>query len=926
MKKSLLFATAALLLSSSLYAKKWDFTNWSSETVANIVADEKWTGDEKGNGTVFEGAYWYTASTIAEGCDADSSVMANGVAIKELVGLKINAMGSKQIAIATDYQITKDNYAWGPYQGPQYLWFAGAFEIRIPGVKPGTNISAGVESHKPSDGRGIDMYVNGEKVAWTSGQSGYPTAYDVYTWQVPENIDADVVDVIFKRSNGCHVYYFDVEGYGDDDFDASAVKVAYLYDGTYNGAKDADKNACGWLANGGLDNDLVYAALTSYDVQTIDYSTVGLTSAELNDSLLNYDVVVLSEAVGSSNALAKGTYDIVNKVPMLNLKSFFYKSGVWSVGAGNNPSPKATTITVAEDYLDDALFTNVEMDEDVITLFDADPDGVYGNLVQGCTPSADGLFGNDDVIATVPTGEDASYTAIHTHGTRNQYMLIPISSDNSNLLTDAALTLISNAVEVLAKTKSSVQKAAAPIVSQEKADGITTVSISCASTNPTIYFSVDGGEYGIYSEPFTVTKDGTLVKAYAIAHGYNDSDTTEVSISVQAQAATPSIVTADYDGYTTITITQSEDAPIYYSFSGVTNAAQAATYSETITVTEPGTVYAFSTGDNMLQSEMASRSFSVGGIPAVKDTVAHFTANQTDWFDNAVLHVGEESATLSEAIANSNQFGATGAAKAVYYFGKSAWSYYDYTKDENVVQVDDEGNPLKSQVDPEQDSIIVQHYADEAALKYVTSNTDNQWTIKSRGQVITGETSEGPVQGVGNGTAGRYAHEAIDEIGGDPSKGFIDFGGKTSGEPYSESIESLVKFDAGEYDIVVYLGNGGTGTPVIALQTSADGETWTSVMDTLNYTTNQRYYKKTRKHVSFSEPQYIRAIQTAGSSKAYIYDIYVITTEGTTGIDAISANDKAVKNDRIYDLQGRRVSGTVAGQLYIVNGKKLIVR
>ena len=843
---------------------------------------------------------------------------------------------NRNLAIAVDYPTT----SLGTYHGASYLWLGGSKKnyFYIPNVALGTDIKIGVESHKPEEARGIELYAgsghntSGTKLNDADGNAvAVPTTYEEQTWHVPEDLTTGLnedgtVDVLVYNTNGCHLYFINVME-GDEDFDASAVKVAYLYDGTYNGAKDADKNPVGWLANGGLDNDLVYAALTSYDVQTIDYSTVGLTSAELNDSLIKYDVVVLSEAVASSNELAKGTFDIVNKVPVLNLKSFFYKSGVWGVGAGNNPSPKATTITVAEDYLDDALFANVEMDEGVITLYGADPDAVNGNLVQGCTPAADGLFGTDEAIATVPSGADASYTAIHTHGTRNMYMLIPLSSDNSNMLTDQAMTLISNAVEVLAKTKSSVQKAGKPNVEQQMANNETTVSISSSATNPTIYYSIDGGDYAIYSEPFVVTKDGTVVKAYAIAHGYDTSDTTEVTISVQAQAAAPTIATAEFDGYTTITLSQVDGAAIYYSFSGVTTSAQAATYSEPIVVTEPGTIYAFSAPADQLASEVTIREFHVGGIPAVVDTVAHFTANQTDWFDNAVLHVGEESALVSDAIANGNQFGASGNASAVYYFSKNTWSYYDYnTIDSTVVLTDEGGNPIKC-ADGETDSTKVYYHPDANALKYITSNTDTQWIIKSQGQVITGETTLNPVKGVGNGTAGRYAHEAIDEIGGVPSTGFIDFGGKASGEPYSMRFESTSAFASGEYDIVIYMGNGSTGNPIASIETSADGENWTAIMDTINYTTSQRYYKKTRKHVNFTEPQYIRVVQTAGSSKGYIYDIYVIRTEGTTGIEAITANDeKSAKSQYVIDLMGRRAGAMVPGQMYLKDGKTVIVR
>ena len=205
------------------HARVWYFDDWSAETLTNLESDIKWTGDEKSNGTIYEGCYWCNAASVAEGCDTDSNLMANGAVIKELYGLKIKTMRMNQIAIATDYRVTKDPNAWGPYHGTQYLWFAGAFEIRIPNVNPGSIVHAGVESHKLSEARGIDMYINDVRIPWISGQLGYPTTYDDYTWQVPENIDANAVDVIFRRSNGCHVYYITIDT--DMSIPAPAISI-----------------------------------------------------------------------------------------------------------------------------------------------------------------------------------------------------------------------------------------------------------------------------------------------------------------------------------------------------------------------------------------------------------------------------------------------------------------------------------------------------------------------------------------------------------------------------------------------------------------------------------------------------------------------------------------------------------------------------
>ena len=919
--------SAALTLCGSVSARQWNFTKWSAGTISTMkAADTYWTNDEKGDGTTNvvpnDACLWNVNATLATACDADSNLLAaDGTIIPELEGLKWAGIGAKKVAIAFDYQTTTDKNQWGPFNGPAYLWLNGkttAVHFIIPKVAPGTVVKMGVETHKmPAENpeaRGVDIYVGDTKL--TMDPSSYPTTMAEYTWTVPEDY-TESVDLDVRPSNGCHLYYISVDE-GDVVINTEDIKVAYLYDGTYNGAKDADKNPAGWLANGGLEADGVYVGgLSDFNTTLIDYSTTTLTSETLNDSLLNFDVVVLSEAVSSGNALAKGIYSIVNKVPMLNLKSFMYKSGVWGVGAGNNPSPKATTITVNEDYMDDELFEGVNMDEGVITLYETDDvDAVVGNMVQGCTPSADGLFGADEVIATVPNGE-SSYTAIHTHGTKNKYMLLPLSSDNYNVLGGDAYLLISNAVKMLYKTKSSVQKAGTPTVTEDRTNNSTTVTLASTATDATVYYALGEGEFTTYSEPFVVTADSTLVRAYAIAHGYDDSDTASVYVRVFGQASAPVIATYEEEGYTLVSLSQSEGSSIYYSFNGITDTARCAAFDADFKVTEPCVIYAFAAADGQLSSEMVTRTIHVGGIPAVKDTVAHFTANEEDWFTNAKIY---NSSMEEQETPTSNW-----AAKAAYYWGKSAWSCYSDEVDHTEIVYDEDGvTPLKSLVDVESDSIKNVYKLNPEAVRYVYSTTDTQWRLRSQGQTFTGETNVSPSYLAGKGDNSSYYAETVFDLIGEPTKGKLTFGGKTSGEPYTASVESVVKF-SGELDIVTYITNGAGSNIYLELQTSTDQENWTLV-DTVKIASVQRNYAKDRNHINLTEPSYIRLAQVGGSSKAQVYDIYVITTEGTTGIEAISAKESTVADDRIFDLMGRRVNSKVAGQLYIQNGKKVVVR
>jgi len=910
MKK--IFASLALLATvafganaqeSDGYRRTWDFTKgWSEETIQKLEADPtNW----EVQGTGFQNCVAMTANeTPWVVVDGEKQPIA------ELEGMTINS----SLAKAKHCQICTTGSGLA---GVPCFWLNGKGDVVSVKVPAGENVRFGYTAHGAQD-RGF------------SCSAGFADANGAQKWTNPDNQEIHEIELInsnegestlsLKTENGgCHIYYI-IIGAGDVDpgSDINEINIAYLYDSSYNGAKDADKNPVGYKANGGLDEDPIYAALSTYNVVAIDYNGQTLTSAELNDSLQKFDVVVAGECVSSGNALAKGLVEIVNKVPMLNLKSFMYKKGVWGWGAGVNPSPKNQCVTIPEDYLEDPLFADLEIlftdngcNDGILPLFDCeDVDALNGNLVQAYSVNEDALIANDEVLAKV--GDNL---AIHRHGDKNQYLLIPLSSDNLNMVNGNVYTLIDNAVKILAATKSKVLAAATPVIAQEAADQATTVSITCTTTGSTIYYTTDGTEpteqSPVYSEPFVVTQDSLVVKAIANAHGYNVSKTATAIILVKSQAAAPAIAVENLEGQAIITLTPAEGTIAYFSFNGITEVANAQAYTEPIVIREPATITAFAASVKTLPSEAISQEITVGGIPAVKDTVAHFDASVANWFDAAVI---KNYAMEDQELPTSNW-----AAKAAYYWGKSAWAYYSDEVDHTEPALDEEGNPLKDIYG--NDSITTIYKPNPEAVKYVYSSADTQWRLRSQGQVLTGECSEAATAVVGNGNTGYFAESATDLIGGAPSKGKITFGGKTSGDPYTASIESTVKFQP-PFDIVTYLTNGGTGEPGIFLQTSVDGENWESIAQLTNAKT-QRYFKKDRNHVEGTEELYVRVAQLNGSSKAQLYDLYIITTEGSTGIEQIAA---PVIQTEAFDLYGRQLQAPVRGQLFIQNGKKMIVR
>ena len=936
MKKTLLLTIAAVALMSATEAnaefRKWDFTKWSTATINNLQAgafanansitpESGWSDVEKTSATAptdlsAGNCFW---ESTAQGNAAGVTLTANGETIAELEGLLYTNTAARSLAIALNYQGPLSD-GFGPYNGPSYLWLGSKTKnyFVIQNVAVGEKIYIGVESHKSTEARGVELYVYtsnnalGTKILGEDGAEApaVPIDYTDQVWQVQEGLEDTpnedgTYNIVIRNTNGCHLYYIQV---GEDQGSSMEdMNIAYLYDSSYNGYK-VDGTPAGYAADGGLDVDPVYITLMDYNVTAIDYNSdevKAMTSAELNDSLLNFDVVVASEAVSSGNTYAKGLKDIINKVPLLNLKSFMYKKGVWDFGAGSNPSPKANSITVAEDYLEDPLFADVtSMDENgTIQLFKSNPEDITA------------------VIATVGDG----INAIHSHGTKNQYMLIPLSSDHLLAdgdfnLTDDALTIIRNAVNILAATKSKVQNAAMPIISQEPADGRTTVSISCVSPGATIFYTTDGTDptaaSTVYTEPFEVTEDGLVVKAFAQAHGYNDSNIATATITVKTQAEAPSIDIKEEAGQTVVTLTGEEGTNIYFNFQGLTASATSQLYTEPIVLTEPATITMFAESATKLTSPIYDAEIEVAGIFQPIDTVAHFNAGQTDWYDNVVITVGENSYGAADAVSEGI---ASGSASAIYYFGKSAWNYYSDVVDHTEIVYDEDGvTPLKDING--NDSIKTIYVPDAAAFRKITSTTDTQWTIETEGQVVTGETKLNPEVGVGNGATGRFAETAFDAIG-TPTNGVVDFGGKVSGEPYTMRVVSNEKF-AAPFDVVVYLGNGSTGSPNIEIQVSADGENWTKIGD-VNFCTTQRYWKKTRVHQGEEGEFFVRLAQVGGSSKAQLYDVLVITTTAEVGIEEIS-EDNVRGKQQMFDLYGRQIQAPAAGQIFILNGKKAV--
>lgn len=867
MKKFLTLALiAASILTANAESRKWDFTNWSAATIANLNkglsanfgSDKEaltpacgWSDIEKSNGTQAAAVGGKTFWEVKAQGDAakGAQLCADGQPIQELEGLLYVNTTARSLAIALD----KGN----GYHGASYLWTGSKKKnyLVIPNVKAGAKITMGVESHNTSQARGYELYIvqkgkygtHGTKLLDPDGKTNaVPKTYVEQTWLVPEEGLSDTpnedgtYDVVIYNTDGCHCYFIDVD---EGDNMGKARNVA-------------------WVHAGGASLDYAMRPTDGFEYTDIDANTDEVT----DESLRSYDAVVL----GSDLTPEVPVYSTLEKniayVPMVNLNTKLF---------GYTPAENGVT-TMTVEKADADYWTNLSLEEGS---FD------YASNVAVTLPEK---FANDEVIA-----KQGDAVAIHRHNNgagKNSYFLLGTDEVAASTYQNWP-QLVGNMITEAAKTKRDVTKAATPTFTLSYKDMETTVAINCSTGGSQVYYKVGEGDYQLYTEPL-VYNEPVKLTAYAVSEGFLQGDEATKDVDIQAQAAAPVVDVTSEEGKSIITITNKEEgAKVYYSFSGQTKTSTAATYADPIEITEPGTITAFAAIDGKLQSESVVAEVLVKGIPQVTDTISHFTANETDWFTNAqVTGADGKTTSLAEAISAET---ATGAAKAVYYFGKNSWAYYS-----------DEADHVETDPETGEDKIIYKKNPD--AYKVVSSTSDTDWVIESEGQVITGETNVAAGSGVYTTTAGYFAEEAIDEIGNGPSKGKVDFGGKGSGDPYTMRVKSTKTFE-GTFDVVTYLSNGGTSDLGIELQKSADGTNWEKVGN-LNYSKTQRLYKKTRFHLNEASPVYLRVAQVNGGSKGQLYDIYVIRTAGTaTAIDTVPTADEKNMKVKKFSKNGRLV-------------------
>ena len=852
--------------------KTWDFREgFSSTTVANLNADmeqngtkahwRNWEKDAAAAGN-FGDTFWCADNGSTVNADNEAVTIVDGVEvpIPELSGLDMKGIKAKGLILATGYpQAENEGSPNGmyPYSGG-FIWLNGkGLTFKIKQVLKGTTLRIGVESHKNTVARGINVIVDGVTLTPTEGEQ-VPKFFSEAVYEIPDDtpdVD-DYTAVTIKSTDGCHIYYM-IAGEGDDP-NANKTKIGYLY----GGEKDAE-NALNLIS-----------ANENYIITPIDVN--GDISTVTADSLKGFDVTIASSTIAADNAMAGVLKEAISWTPILNLNPNMYET--WQHGTA---LPAVGFFGKTGDEKND-LFKG-------ISLIPAEEAGleegmwgiVFTNGKEYVTPVNLGeYFANDDTLALSLEGNEP---LIHAHNiNHNGYMYMPFTNQmlsDANQEGDATTTMLNNAIGMLKGSKSEITKTPAPTFALEYKNLNTNVTIKCSNKTAAIFYTTDGTDPTTESTRYTGTfnlDNETTVKAVAIADGYKLSDVAETLVEMKHQAATPVISSNIEDGKTTVSITcESPEVDIWYNYSESTDSVKSSKYTEPIVLTDGKTISAFAISESLVQSELATEEILIKNAHIRIDAVAHMDANPTEYNG--------------------------GSTSTKYYFtwgkDKSAYPYYDETSAEKVTGSDGQDSIVYTRLNPEE-----------------TVDFGNGWKIVSRGHVMIWENIK-PGKDIGVGTA--YNPATVDDLDTLVTNYYLNIGEWNTSYPRNGVIATTTKH-AGPFDVVAFVSNGNSGgSPLIVFEVSKDSVEWEQVGDTCVLAT-QRLYKKFTRSYEGTDEVYLRTRIADGNSKAGFYDIYIMNhgeksaareNQLATGIEDINseaAGQKAVPAG-IYSINGTRI-------------------
>ncbi len=851
----LLAAVMLLCLAATAGAqtrKSWDFTKGFSElTVYNLTQDASdassgfWQKNGKGDNVDFS----TKGNTTIDHEALTATVDGSAIELPEFTDLKFYITGSGDML-----------HVCKPAGKEGYIWFNAPdgkkgrhTQIIIPNVPAGEKVTIDYSTHKTGDARGFKSVTDGFSDA--DGNTTW-TSKDRDTVEIINNTGA-TSDFTIAATNGYHIYSI-VIGAGDDP-DALKKKVAYIY-------------------SGDLTSDPAYSLLSANEA--IKVTPLDANTTLMRDDLLKYDVNVLSATIPADNANVQLLKDVQPFEPTLNLNADLYPA--W--GYGQVVKVESPFGDVAEPS--NPLFAGMEL----VSAADAELAEGHAGVVFGGEAyngvKLGSYYADDNILATAIG--DPTTVAIHSHNSaHNGYTYLPLA--NSNLASTEgthAAALVANVINNLAASKADITPTALPTFDVHYGNHTATVKIESDAPYAKIYYTTDGTDpttkSTAYAEPIKLDAE-TTVKAIAVGQGYTESAVADTLIRMYNQAAMPTISRVDEPDATTITLSTTDDATIWYAFEATTDTTKAIRYTGPFVLRDHCTLTVFADGDAYVPSEMNTQEIFIKDDRVYADQVSHFDANSV--------------------------YGGTNG-KGMFSWGTGSVSQYDTTKD-----------PIGTTKDA--DGIEVPVYPEREAEIFPADTTGLDWVLSSKGQSLIWQNTK-PGKDVGN--AGDYNPATAVDVDTLITKNNIQFY-KHNGDEYNASIMSIKKFQ-GPFNVVSFIGTAGGDFEKMGFETSSDGKNWTIMGDTISQKLTKRLYKKYTLNYSGTDEVYVRLVEYEGpnGSGPQVYDIYIMT-EGekskaieadlaekyATGIHAVKNTKTGSKVVAIYNLNGARLNSLQRG-------------
>ena len=511
-----------------------------------------------------------------------------------------------------------------------------------------------------------------------------------------------------------------------------------------------------------------------------------------------------------------------------------------------------------------------------------------------------------------------------------------------------------------------VSVAADPTVVGGEFVGSTTVVITNNDDDATLYYSVNDGAFEVYGGDFVINED-TKVSAYAQIGDNEETRSATVTATYTRVAATPEIGfdgdASAFENKIDVFVSTENDTPVYYTLDGSTPDAKSTLYEVPLTIKANATLKVIAIEDGGYKSGVVSQVFKKAASGSSDTAIGMATLVE----DAADLVVGDK-----VVIVGVNA-------------GKSyALSTNQKTSNRGAVEVNVVGNSIELNSDVEELGLETGASAETFALKaaagylYAASSSGNQ--LKSKSTKDTHGSWAISIEGgktsvVATGSSNRNVMQ-FNYNSGSPLFACYASASQTAVSIYKVNIASIEDYvlnvsAAGwatmylGYNVVIpedvtcYVISGvaaesvhlekvkgvlPANTAVIVEAKEGDytfavTEETAGVENVMEGTLNNEYITKEAYVLGIYEgvvglykAEMAGGVWLNNANRAYLPASEVPTNvkslsfrfgEGTTGVEKVEIRNE---KEEIYDLAGRRIENVTAPGIYIVGGKKVLVK